>query len=199
MRDLLFDTPYWLLGGLVVLGIALWFSGNARQEKRLRLAGYLAFLVALVLALLSYCVDTDREIVTRRTRQIVEAVEKKDTATAQKLLHPRASLGQRADMNKQQIADRIATAADQFGIQSIRITSLEVTAQPLGAEMTATLAATANTTMGGFSGPIPSTWDLTWVKTNDGWLLRDIIPRQVPSMDPATLLEHLKNLKPAGK
>jgi hypothetical protein len=196
MREFLFDTPYWLLGGLVVLGIALWVSGNARQEKRLQLAGYLAFLIAATLALLSYFVDTDRELVTKRTRQIVEAVEKKDTATAQKLLHPRATLG---DMNKQQIADRIGTAADQLGIQSVRITSLEVTPQPLGNEMTATLAATANASTAVFSGPVPSTWDLTWVKTNDGWLLRDIIPRSMPTMEPGALIDRLKGLKPAGK
>jgi hypothetical protein len=193
MRDLLFDTPYWLLGGLVILGIALWVSGNARREKRLQLGGYLAFLLALVLGLLSYFVDTDREIVTKRTRQIVEAVEKKDTATAQKLLHPRATLG---DMTKQQIADRIGTAADQFGIQSVRITSLEVAPQPLGDEMTAALSATANATTPFFSGPIPSTWDLTWVKTKDGWLLRDIIPRNVPGMDPGSLVDRIKSLRP---
>src|SRR3954466_9699475 len=106
MRDLLFDTPFWLLGVFVVLGIGLWFSGNARQEKRLQYAGYLSLLIAGVLALLSYVVDTDREIVVKRTRQIVEAVSKKDSAAALKLLHPRATLG---EMNRQQIADRVAT------------------------------------------------------------------------------------------
>jgi len=198
MRDFLFDTPYWLLGGLAVLGIALWFSGNARQEKRLQLAGYFALLIAVTLGLLSYFVDTDREIVIRRTRQIVQAVENKDAATAQQLLHPHASLGRSAEMNKQQIVDRIGTAADQFGIHSIRITSLVVTPQPLGQEMTVTLAATANSTFGGYSAPVPSTWDLNWVKTNDGWLLRDIIPQQVPTMDPSSLVDRLKSFKPPG-
>ena len=196
MRDLLFDTPYWLLGGLVVLGIALWFSGNARQEKRLQFAAYLAVLVAAVLALLSHFVDTDREIVIKRTRQIVEAVEKKDSAAAQKLLHPRATL---SDMNKQQIADRIKTAADQFGIQGIRITSLEVAPQPLGAEMTAALAATANMNVGPYSGGVPSTWDLTWVKTADGWLLRDITPKTVPGLSVGTMVDRLKGIKGLGQ
>jgi len=196
MRDLLFDTPYWLLGLFAVLGVGLWFSGNARQDKRFQYAGYASLLVALILALLSYLVDTDREIVIRRTRQIVEAVSKKDTATALKLLHPRASL---ADMNRQQIADRIGTAADQFGVKSVRITSLDVAPQPLGDEMTAALAATADMTVGPYSGGVPSTWDLTWVKSNDQWLLRDITPKTVPGIDTNTLIGRLQSLKPFGK
>ena len=196
MRELLFDTPYWLLGLFAVLGIGLWFSGNARQDKRFQYAGYASLLVALILALLSYLVDTDREIVIRRTRQIVEAVAKKDTATALRLLHPRASL---ADMNRQQIADRIGTAADQFGVKSVRITSLDVTPQPLGDEMTAALAATADMTVGPYSGGVPSTWDLTWVKSNDQWLLRDITPKTVPGIDTNTLIGRLQSLKPFGK
>jgi hypothetical protein len=196
MRDLLFDTPYWLLGLFAVLGIGLWFSGNARQDKRFQYAAYASLLTALVLALLSYFVDTDREIVIRRTRQIVEAVSKKDTATALKLLHPRASL---ADMNRQQIADRIGTAADQFGVKNVRITSLDVAPQPLGEEMTASLAATADMTLGPYSGGVPSTWDLTWVKSNNGWLLRDITPKSVPGSDVGTVIGRLQSLKPSGK
>jgi hypothetical protein len=193
MRDLLFDTPYWLLGGLVVLAIALWLSGN---EKRLQLAAYVALLVAAILALLSHFVDTDREVVIRRTREIVQAVEKKDSAAALKLLHPRATL---ADMTRQQIADRIATAADQFGIQNIRVTSLEATPQPLGAEMTAALAATANVTGSLYSGAVPSTWSLTWVKTADGWLLRDIVPQNVPGMSVNNMVDRLRGLKGFGQ
>ena len=197
MRELLFDTPYWLLGLFAVLGIGLWFSGNARNDKRFQYAGYASLLVALTLALLSYFVDTDREIVIKRTRQIVEAVSKKDTATALKLLHPLRIL---ADMNRQQIADRIGTAADQFGVTNVRITSLDVTPQPLGEEMTAALAATADLANSPYpGGGVPSTWDLTWVKSNNEWLLRDITPKSVPGMDPGNLIGRLQSLKPFGK
>ena len=197
MREFLFDTPYWLLGLFAVLGIGLWFSGNARNDKRFQYAAYASLLVAVTLALLSYFIDTDREIVLKRTHQIVEAVAKKDTATALKLLHPRASL---ADMNRQQIADRIGTAADQFGVKSVRITSLDVTPQPLGEEIIAALAATADLADNPYSGAgIPSTWDLTWVKSNNEWLLRDITPKSIPRMDVHTLLNRLQSLKPFGQ
>ena len=197
MRDFLFDTPYWFLGALAVVAVGLWISGNARQEKRLQYAAYAALLAAALLALLSHFVDTDREIVIKRTRQIVEAVEKKDSAAAQKLLHPRASL---AEMNKQQIVDRIATAADQFGVRSVRVTSLEVAPSPLAPEMTVALAATADLNANPYSGAgVPSTWDLTWVKTADGWLLRDITPKSVPGLDVRNLVDRLQSLKGFGK
>jgi hypothetical protein len=197
MRDFLFDTPYWFLGALVVVAVGLWLSGNARQEKRLKYAAYAALLAAAALALMSRLVETDREIVTRQTRAIVQAVEKKDAAAAQKLLHPRATF---ADMNKQQIADRIATAADQFGVRSVRITSLEVAPQALGGEITAALAATADLNANPYSGAgVPSTWDLTWVKTDQGWLLRDIVPKTIPTMDVGTLIGQLRSPRGLGK
>ena len=197
MRDFLFDTPYWLLGALGVVAVALWVSGNARQERRLQYTAYFVLLIAAALAILSRMVETDREVVTRQTREIVQAVEKKDSAAAQKLLHPRASL---AEMNKQQIVDRIGTAADQFGIRGVRITSLEVAASPLAPEMTAALAATADLNANPYSGAgVPSTWDLTWVKTADGWLLRDITPKSVPGMDVGTLLNRFQSLRGLGK
>jgi hypothetical protein len=197
MRDLLFDTPLWLLGLFAILGIGLWFSGNARREKHLQYAGYASLLVAVLLGVLSHFVDTDREFVTRRTRQIVEAVAKKDSATALKLLHPRATL---ADMNRQQIADRIGTAADQFGVKGVRITSLDVTPQPLGDEITASLAATADLADNPYPGAgAPSTWDLTWVKSNNQWLLRDITPKSIPGTDVHSLINRLRSLKPFGQ
>lgn len=197
MRDLLFDTPLWLLGLFAVLGIGLWFSGNARREKRLQYAGYASLLVAVLLAVVSHFVDTDREIVTRRTRQIVDAVARKDSATALKLLHPRATLG---DMNRQQIADRIGTAADQFGVRAVRITSLDVTPQPLGEEITAALAVTADIADNPHPGAgAPSTWDLTWVKSNNEWLLRDITLKSIPRVDVQTMMNRIRALKPFGQ
>ena len=61
------------------------------------------------------------------------------------------------------------------------------------------LPATADMTVGPYSGGVPSTWDLTWVKSNDQWLLRDITPKTVPGIDTNTLIGRLQSLKPFGK
>ena len=39
MRNLLFDTPWWLLAGLAVVAATLLVSGNNRQDKNLKRGG----------------------------------------------------------------------------------------------------------------------------------------------------------------
>lgn len=194
MRDFLFDTPYWFLGVLVVAGVVAWVSGNARQDKRLRAAGYGLFLLAAALGALSYFVDTDSERVIKRTHEIVKAVETKDKATAQKLLHPRVTISG-SNMTKQQIVDVVGTAVDQFGIRGVSIVSLDVQPQPLGDEIIAALAATTGVNIGPYSGNVPSNWSLTWQKTQDGWQLRDITPQKVPGMDTGSLVGRLEGMR----
>lgn len=189
MTDLLFDTPYWLLAALLVLGAGLWVAGNNRRNRNLQTAGFAAIGLLLALVLLSYFIDTDRETVIKRTRGIVESVEKKDRAAADKLLHPRVRLG---DMNRESILARIPTAVDQFNIKGINITSLEV--KPAGENMIASLGATANLESNIYSGGVPSTWELVWEKTDSGWLLREIKPLSVPTMDAQSLLSRLKGI-----
>jgi hypothetical protein len=174
MRDFLFDTPYWFLGLLGVVGAALWVSAKTRSDRR-KEAAILAFAAAVALGLLSYFVDTDKKKVEKRTRQLVEAVAKQDKAVAENLLHPQANLG---GLKKPAIVERIGTAADQFHIKGLRITSIEV--HPAGDDLSALIAVTADAEMGGFGGGVPSTWDLVWEKSASGWLLRDIRPVSMP-------------------
>jgi 4-amino-4-deoxy-L-arabinose transferase-like glycosyltransferase len=91
--ELLFDTPWWLLALLAVAGAALFISGNARLEKRLKLAGLGLVAAAVLLLALSRLVDTDREKVEKQTRQLMAAVVQRDQQGVRRQLHPQASLG----------------------------------------------------------------------------------------------------------
>jgi hypothetical protein len=192
MSDYLFDTPYWLLGVLGVAAIALLVSANSRQDKRLRSAGLAVLGVAVMLALLSFFVDTDKEKVEKRTRQLVAAVEKKDRATVDRLLHPKARLGGRDGLDKAQILDRVGTAVDQFNIKSIRVTAMDVRATDEDIEVI--LSAAADLDMQVWSGAVPSDWRLVWEKSGGEWLVREIIPMKVPQMEVGTLINRLKGL-----
>src|SRR5688572_31859403 len=102
MTDYLFDTPYWLLALLAVIGVAILVSANARQDKRLGGIGAAVLALGVVLALVSYFVQTDKEKALSRTRELVTAVEKKDTAALDRLLHPGAQITG-PDLGKAQI------------------------------------------------------------------------------------------------
>ena len=54
MTDLLFDQPWWLPTSIIIVGIALFISGNRRQLPRLRNAGAIIVLVALAFSLISF-------------------------------------------------------------------------------------------------------------------------------------------------
>lgn len=186
MLDYLFDTPLWLLGLLAITAVALWVSGNGRQEKRLQYAAYGLIAVAVALFLVSGFVDTDREKVAKRTRQVVEAVEKKDRAALARLLHPDVTL---MWMRKQQIVDRAGTAVDEFRLSNVRTTSLD-TVQPNRAEVVVDVAVAATVESAGRDAP--TTWELVWARSGNEWLLRDIKAKRLPGIDLETLIGRMR-------
>jgi len=174
MRDLLFDTPWWLLTLLGLVGIVLFMSGNARQHKGLLRAGIAVILLGVVLAVVSYLVDTPREKVIKGTRALVKAAVDRDKTTLNAELHPNASL---AGWKRLQIIDGAVAYADQFGLKSATITGMEVK-QDEPSMMTVTMRVVAQ-----FSGKqayfdtVPTDWQLTWWETSNGqWLLKDVTP-----------------------
>jgi hypothetical protein len=180
MSDFLFDTPYWALGVIALVGVALWTSGNARRDRRLMGGAYGAFAVAVLLGLLSYFVDTDREKVIKGTRALGEAVDRRDRATAERLLHPKARFG---EMDRAALVDAIATAADRARIKDVRVTGINVA--PVGAdELSVSFTATASVEVGGMSFSPPTSWRFIWEKTPDrGWQARTIELVSAPGMD----------------
>ena len=176
MSDILFDTPYWLLGLIAVAAMALFVAGNNRQDKTLKRLSAAAVALGVVLFGLSLAVETEREKVTSLTRNFVSAVEKKDSAAAEKLLHPAATL---LWMRKPDVVKAIATAADDYGISSINIGSMDV--KSTGDTVVAVISVGAQMEKGGYSGAVPSTWSITWVRSPAGdWQAKYITAIHLP-------------------
>src|SRR2546429_9748526 len=58
MRNLLFDTPWWLLAGLAVVAVTLLVSGNNRQDKNLKRGGLFFLGLLILLSLTSHFLGT---------------------------------------------------------------------------------------------------------------------------------------------
>jgi hypothetical protein len=179
VRDLLFDTPWWLLGLIGVVGAALFMSGNARQNKQILRSGVAVLLFGVLLAVVSYLIDTPKEKVIKGTRALVAAAVTRDKVTINAELHPNASL---AGWNRQQIIDGAVTYADQFGLKSATITGMDVQESPTSIVVTMRV-------LGHFEGKqdyfdtVPTDWQLTWWETPDGnWLLKDIAPMSIGNL-----------------
>jgi hypothetical protein len=173
MTDYLFDTPYWLLALVAVIGVAVLVSANARQDKRLGGVGAGVLALGLVLLLVSYFVQTDKEKVLGRTRELVAAVEKKDTAAMDKLLHPGAQIAG-TELGKAQILAMAPQKVDQYRLSNIKSSREELVQRSKAViEVSATVTANAD---GVGMGNTPTDWQFIWVNTPDGWRVREIRP-----------------------
>jgi len=168
MTNLLFDTPWWLPTSLLVLGIVLFITGNNRQEFRVRTIGLIVAVLAILLAVVSFCVDTDREKAEKGTRTLVKSVEARDWTTMQNLLASRASVGIQGAGTKyskrEEVIDGAKMAVDLYGLKEVMIKSLD--AQQQQTLITVTFDAISQQTSAPY--PIVSTWQFEWQRTPEG-------------------------------
>ena len=178
---LLFDTPWWLPTVIIAVGAVIFYTANKRQEAKLRNAGLAVAALGVLLALVSYFVDTDSERAVKRTKQLVASFEKKDWATMRSLLHPRVSLGianvpVTLYSDRDQIVARAQDASDRYGFRSVNVTSIDARQDQTLITVTLNVLSIQEQTAG---RPITSTWEFDWLQSADGWSLYKIRAIQV--------------------
>ena len=124
----IYETPWWLPTGIALLGIILFVTGNNRLEKRLRLAGIAVIALAVILALVSYLLDSDREKVIKRTHGLVESVEKRDWARMANYLHPNVTIA--TFSGRDAVVTAAKNAAEYSDLRQVRVISLDATVLP---------------------------------------------------------------------
>jgi hypothetical protein len=132
MADLIFDAPWWLPTLLGGIGLYLFWTGNRRRETRVRNAG-LGFIAGAVAVLgMSYFVDTDLETAVRKSKQLVDAVEKRDWPRLNSIPSPNVSLWMFGSTelysNRKQLVAAAQEAVDRYGVKNIRILSTDAAA-----------------------------------------------------------------------
>ncbi|HSI35779.1 MAG: nuclear transport factor 2 family protein [Phycisphaerae bacterium] len=187
MTDWLFDTPWWLLAGLAVAAIALFVAGNNRQDAALKRLAAAALGLAVVLFAVSYFVDTPKEVVAKRTRELVSVVEKKEWDAFGRMLRPDAHL---RHLGKQSLIDFAKDKSNRYNVRDARVTSMDV--RSTGDTIIAVFDVDATVEVHGAGGSPKTTWQVTWVKTDNQWLIQAIDALNIPFMDLGTLLSGWK-------
>jgi hypothetical protein len=164
------ETPWWLPTGLAVVGLALFWNGNNRQEPRVKYAGLMLLCLAVLAGSVSFFLDSDRERVARNTKRIVSATGSGDWATVERLLHPKVRVI--AWSGRDELLKGAKAYADRYGLKDARVGLLSVP-EPIRNSTTATVQVFSN--MSEMSNFITN-WDMEWEKTEQGWLLREIRP-----------------------
>src|SRR5438874_2004457 len=164
MSEWLFNTPWWMLTAVVIAGVVAWWSGNNRQNKRLKQVGLLVLLLGVVWATVGWAIDTPVEIVRKNTRQFIAAVLARDKTKLDALLHPKAGL---YHWGRQDIIDGATAYADQYGLKAAHITQLDP-GKPEAGMITVLLTVFSDHE----SSMVPvttinSSWTLDWWETDD--------------------------------
>jgi hypothetical protein len=120
LTNLLFQTPWWLPTIAIGAGLFVWWTGNQRQEKPVIRAGVAIALAGLILATVSYLVDTPAEKAERRTRQIVASAGSHDWKTFHGLLDRQTAIY--GLHGPDEITDAAKRAGDEYAIGSLKIT-----------------------------------------------------------------------------
>lgn len=174
--EIFFDLPWFIPAAVAITGIALFLWANARLRKRERAIGLGLVGLALLMAIVSYLIDTPRETVEKRTRMFVAAVVAKDSSAMGDLLAGDAIA---FSWDKQDIIDGAIHYAEATGLTGARLLSLQGVKEgnTLFSYMTVWSQHSGTT-----SFPIAdlnSQWKLEWIKEGDKWRVIEIVPLQI--------------------
>jgi hypothetical protein len=175
MSDLLLDIPWWLFLTLIVIGVALFWSGNNRQQKAPRNAGIALILLALLLKGVSFFVETDKEKCTLQTNELVKSVQDRNWPKFSSLLDDDVSLGTSMgsnSSNRQQLVQLAQHDCEQYNLTNVSasVTGIEQDAAGITIDITARSEQTATMGMA-----VPSSWKLIWDRTGKDWRLHEIL------------------------
>lgn len=174
LTDYLFNTPWWLPTVIVTVGAVVFYVANNRQESRTRTIGLAIACLGILLAAVSYLVDTDLEKAETHARRLIDAVEKKDWPTVRSLLDNNTSVSIANAMTLYTGGDRITTkaqeASDRYGFQSIDVTSM----QSRQDQTLITIGVTVLSVQDAVGAPITSRWEFDYLQSGDDWFLNEI-------------------------
>ena len=171
MYDLLFSTPWWLPTLICGVGIVLFIVANNRQETRLRSAGMIIFAFGILLCVVSYLVETDKEKVERHTHEFISAIIASDWPKVQSLLDPQVEFLKLRGPD--QLVPAIRAAQEHIKVTSAHITSTHIDESP--GDITENIGVLsiqeATLQQGAITG-----WRLDWAPTPDDkdWKLLQI-------------------------
>ncbi|HEY7090714.1 MAG TPA: hypothetical protein VH518_21640 [Tepidisphaeraceae bacterium] len=174
MRELLFDTPWWLPTTLIGIGLVVFISGNRRQEKQVTRFGLAMLLLGILVAGVSYLVDTDIEKAERRTRELVASASRHDWPAFKSLLDQQTTIYSLHGPDA--ITNAVKAGSDRLQLANLHITGLEV-------EQTQTvIKVTVRVYSESSYGSGLTDWQLQYQNFGQGWVLRTVTALSNPQV-----------------
>jgi hypothetical protein len=185
MYEFFFSVPWWAPTILVIAGLAVMTRGNRRQNRQTRDIGAGVILLGVGWAVISFLVDTPKEICTKQTRAFVQSVVAKDWKTFDDLIDSNVRF-EFADehwdiQGRDELDTKVHVEIDQVGVSSASVAGLEASEKNDVVTTTFRVFSVQKATM---DQPITSDWDFDWHKSSAGhWVVSEIRCRGVGNMD----------------
>jgi hypothetical protein len=184
MYEFFFSVPWWAPTILVIVGLAVMTRGNRRQNQRTRDIGIGVILLGVAWAVISFLVDTPKEICTKQTRVFVQSVVSKDWTTFDNLLDPDVRYafvdGDWNMVGRERLDTAVRADIDQIGVSSASVSGLEASDNGDTVTTKFTVLSAQKATM---DQMVPSSWDFDWHKSSSGrWVVSEIRCRSVANL-----------------
>jgi hypothetical protein len=161
------ELPLYIPIAVAIVGGILVYSAGG--EKKIRVVGASLCIAALLLLGLSWMLESDREIVERKTNEMVKAVSSKDWDRFPDYFHEKAHI--LLFDTRDSIAKAVKFNCERINLQSAKLTSSKSVEN--GDEWVVTFHVTANADS--FSN-IQTDWEAQWIKTDKEWVISEIRP-----------------------
>ncbi len=186
MPDYFFDLPAWFVFSGFAVGVVIFLAGNARVNRRIQLAGAGVVLLAVVLAAVSYFVDTPVEKCVRRTHDIVAATVGQDWPRLESLLDRNTqAVGVRGNKD---IVEMARTRVAEFAIESATLTGTKTTR---GVSTIDVAIAVFSQQKGNAPPSMQTSWNFEYEQRADGILLARFYPTAVGGSSVKEQIERL--------
>jgi hypothetical protein len=174
MTDLLFATPWWLLGTLIIVACVVFWTGQQKQKTNPRIAGVGLILLAFALYSLRFFVETDKEKCEKQTLDFVKSVEKHDWQAFTSLLDDQASLGTSMGTiygTRQSLIDGAKANTEKYNPTNVGSHIANIEQDATGVTVDVDVSAEASISLG---YRVPTSWKLMWQRSGKDWKLHEI-------------------------
>jgi hypothetical protein len=179
MGSLITNAPYWFVGLLGLLGIAVLFTGLRRGNQQMRLIGFIALFVAILLVVLRLVLPTDEKRAEKQARDLIAAVSEQNWDRMKQMTRHASLVAPGISIEGDGIADTCQRVAKDFGLVSVKVNSIDMKKEPN--VITAVVSVTSSHS-GAYVDTVPSTWVFEYQKRGDAWVLTRIESQKIGAM-----------------
>ena len=187
MPEFVANPPWYLPVALALVAVVLLFQGNNRQTKRLKWVGLALAVAAAGIFAVGHVFESGREKALRLTREIPEAIDRRDWKRFAGALDPKARF--HFYTGRDELVHGTQQTVERVDVKNITVSGIELADEPGG--YVTNFMATAD--IGTASYRLPTNWRFYFAKnaTGDDLVLYRIEHVADPRLSQDTVLSRL--------